>query len=161
MLNHNIERAGARCLSIELAMLDGGERSTAFQRLETVRGHEKGAAWNIQPVVRAAHPLQKAADAFRRGDLDDEIDIAPVYAKFQSRRRDHAADLSRRHHGFGTPALLAAQRPVIDCNRQVFLIRVPQHLQHKFRLRARIDEDNRGSRIRGSHRRFPEPRIAP
>ena len=142
-------------------MLDGGEGGTAFQRLETVRGHEKGAARHIQPVVGAAHPLQKAADAFRRGDLDDEIHVAPIDTKLQSRRRDHAADLSRRHHGFGAPSLLAAQRPVIDRDRQVLLIRVPQHLQHEFGLRARIDEDNRRPCIRGSHRRFRGRRIAP
>ena len=161
MLHDNIEGAGAGRLAIQLALLDGGQRGAAFKRLEAIRGHEKGAARHIQPVVGAAHPLQKTADAFRRGDLNDEIHITPVYAKLQSRSRDNAADFPRRHHGFGAPALLAAQRPVIDRNRQVFFIRVPQHLQHKFRLSSGIDEDNRCPALRGSHRRFRGPHSAP
>ena len=51
MLHNHVKRAGAWRFSVKLAALHGRERSTAFQGLEAVRGDEKGAARNIEPVV--------------------------------------------------------------------------------------------------------------
>ena len=147
MLRHHVERAGAWRLAVELALLDGRERRLAFQRLEAVRGHQKRAAWHIEAVVRAANPLQQPADALRRGNLDHEVHIAPVDAQLQRRRRHHAADLPRRHHGLGAPPEFAVERAVVDRDGQVVLVRVPQHLQHQLGLRARVHEHDGGARL--------------
>ena len=147
VLRHHIERAGAWRLAVELAVLDGGECRLAFQRLEAVRGHEKRAAGNVQAVVRAANPLQQPAHALRRRHLDHQIHITPIDAQLQRRRGNHAADLPRRHHGLGAPPEFAVERAMIECDRQVILIRVPEHLQHQLGLRARVHEDDGGAGV--------------
>ena len=65
-------------------------------------------------MVGAADALQKPAGAFRCAEMNDEIDIAPVDAEVERRRRDDGAQLAGRHRRFDLLALGGVERSVMQ-----------------------------------------------
>ena len=150
VLGQHVEAGRPRRIAVELARLDGLERGLAFQHLEAVGRHEHGAAGLVQPVVGAADPLHQAAHALGRGELDHQVDVAPVDAEVERRGADHGAQLARRHGRLDLAALLGGQRAVMQGDRQVVLVEAPQLLERELGLGAGVDEHQRGLALAGS-----------
>ena len=72
----------------------------------------------VEPVVGAADALDEAAGAFRRADMDDEVDIAPVDAEVERRGGDDGAQRARGHRRFDLAALRGVERAVVQGDRQ-------------------------------------------
>lgn len=94
-------------------------------------------------MVGAADALDQSACPLRRAEIDDEIDIAPVDAEIERRGADHRLEPPTRHRRLDLAALLGVERAVMQRDRQVVVVEVPQRLEGEFRLHARIDEDQR------------------
>ena len=76
--------------------------------------------------------------------MDDEIDVAPVDAEVERRRRDDGAQAVRLHRLLDAPALADIERAVMQRDRQVVLVDAPELGEQQLRLAARIDEEQRG-----------------
>ena len=76
-------------------------------------------------MVGAADALDEARAAFRRADLDDEIDVAPVNAEIERRGADDGAELAFGHGRFDLAALFLGQGTVMQGNRQVGVVDRP------------------------------------
>ena len=143
VLAHRVERAGAGDGGVLRADGGGVDGGTTLQHLEAVRGHEQRAARLVEPVVGAADALHQAARAFRCADVDDEVDVPPVYAEVERRGADHRFQLAGRHRLLDAAALAGVERAVVERDGEVVLVHRPQRLEDEFGLRARVDEDER------------------
>ncbi len=83
MLRQNIERAGARRRRVLRIVGDRADCGLALQHFEAVGRHQHGLGRLVEPVIGPADPLHQARRAFRRADIDDEIDVAPVDAEIE------------------------------------------------------------------------------
>ena len=94
-------------------------------------------------MIGAADPLQQTARAFGCADMNDEIDVAPVDAEIERRRRDDGAEFAGRHRGFDFFTLCRIKRTVMQADRQIVVIAAPEFLKDILGLHARIDENQR------------------
>ena len=95
-------------------------------------------------MIGAPDPLQQPRTAFRRADIDHQVDVAPVDAEIEGGRAHDGAQLALDHRAFDTAALRDVERSVMERNRKVVVVNAPQLLEQKFRLAARVHEDQRG-----------------
>ena len=117
MLRQHVERAGAQRRGVLGIFIHRVDRHRAFQHLETVGRHQHGARGFVDAVIGAADSLHQPRGAFRRADIDDEIDIAPVDAEIERRSTDHAAQFSGRHRVLDLAALRDVERAVVQRDR--------------------------------------------
>jgi hypothetical protein len=115
----------------------------ALQHLEAVGRHQQGPRRLVQPVVGAADPLHHPRGPLRRGQLDDQVDVAPVDAQVQRRGADHGAQLAAGHRRLDLAPLLGRQAAVVQGDRQAVVVQPPQLLEGELRLEAGVDEDQR------------------
>ena len=94
-------------------------------------------------MVGTADPLGKAAGALRCADVDHQIDVAPVDAHVERRRRDNRLQLVGGHGGLDLAPLPDIQRAVMQRDRQRVFVYAPEFLKHHFGLAARVDEQQR------------------
>ena len=144
MLRQHVERAGAqrrRVLRVLRHRVDGG---TAFQHLEAVGRHQHGLRGLVQPVVRSPDPLQQPRGAFRRADIDDQIDVAPVDAEIERRGTHHRAQFAGHHGVLDLAALRDVERAVMQRDGEIVVVGAPQFLEQEFGLAAGVDEHQRG-----------------
>ncbi len=163
VLGEHVEPAGPRRIAVEFARRDAGDRRGAFQNLEPVGGDENGLRGFVHAVVGATDPLQQARHAFRRADLDDLIDAAPVDAEVERGGRDDRAQLPGGHRRLDAAALLDLQTAVVQPDRQRRVVEAPQRLEHQLRLGAGVDEHDRragGADARHHLRRRLEAHVA-
>jgi hypothetical protein len=83
VLREAFDRAEPRPAAIHRAFGDGLLRSATFKHFEAIAGREQRARRLIEPVIGAADALHQARGAFRRADLDHQIDIAPIDAEIK------------------------------------------------------------------------------
>ena len=87
-------------------------RGLALQHLEAAGRHQQGAA-TARPAGgwrgRSAAPC--ASSTLGRGQLDDQVDVAPVDAEVERRGADHGAQLAPRHGRLDLAPLLGRQEP--------------------------------------------------
>jgi hypothetical protein len=95
-------------------------------------------------VIGTPDPLQQPRTAFRRADIDHQVDVAPVDAEIERGRAHDRAQLALDHRAFDAAALRDVERAVMQRNRKVVVVHAPQLLEQKFRLAARVHEDQRG-----------------
>ena len=143
MLRQHVERASAQRRRILRVIRHRADRGAAFQHLEAIGRHENAARRLVEPVVGAADPLQQARRAFRRADVDDEIDVAPVDAKIERRGADHRAQLAARHGVLDFAALLDVERAVMQSDGERVVVEVPERVEDHLRLAAGVDEHQR------------------
>ena len=105
VLGEHVERAWPRRRGVLRALFRRLERRLALDHLEAVRRHEQRLARLVEPVIGAADALGKPARTFRRADIDDEIDVAPVDAEIEGRGAHHGAELARHHRRLDLPPL--------------------------------------------------------
>ena len=91
----------------------------------------------------AADALGQPAGAFRRADIDDEIDVAPVDAEIERRGADHRAQFAGHHGRFDLAALADVERAVVQRDREIVVVVAPQRLEQHLGLGARVDEHER------------------
>ena len=130
--------AGERCF----------ERGAAFQHFEAIGRDENGVRRLVEAVVGAADALDQAGRALRRAEMDDEIDVAPVDAEVERRRRDDGAQIAARHGGFNLAPLGDIERTVMERDRQALRVRLPQLLEHQLGLHPRVHEHQRQAMAR-------------
>uniref|UniRef100_A0A0N4ZZC8 LigA n=1 Tax=Parastrongyloides trichosuri TaxID=131310 RepID=A0A0N4ZZC8_PARTI len=128
-------------LPVESVLGHGLARGLTFQHLEAAGGDHQGARGLVQPVVGAADALDQTAGPLGRGQLDHQIDVAPVDAQVQRRGADHGLQVAARHRRLDLAPLLGGQRAVVQGDGQVVLIDRPQRLEHELGLPAGVDED--------------------
>ena len=109
VLRQHIQRAGAQRRGILGVFADGVDRNAAFQHLEAIGRYQHRARGFIEAMIGAADPLHQPRGAFRRTDIDDQIDIAPVDAKIERGGAHHTAQPSARHRLFDLAALCDVQ----------------------------------------------------
>ena len=97
----------------------------------------------VHAMVRAPDALHDARGAFRRADIDDEVDVAPVDAEVEGRGADHGPQPALRHGRLDAPALRHVEGAVMERDREAVLVEVPQRLEHELGLHAGVDEDER------------------
>ena len=97
----------------------------------------------VHAVIGAADPLHEPRRAFRRADIDDEIDIAPVDAEIERGGADHGAQPAGRHRGFDLAPLRYVERAVMQRDGEIVVVDLPELLEDAFGLAARIDEHQR------------------
>ena len=118
MLGEHVERADARGRRVLRVHRNGVERGAAFQHLEAVGGDENALGRLIHAVIGAADTLHQSRRAFRRADIDDQIDIAPVDAEIERGGAHHRAQPALGHCGFDLAALRRVERAVVERDRQ-------------------------------------------
>ncbi len=113
-------------------------------RIDAHAAHAPGA------VPRAPQPLQKRRYAWRRADLNDQIDFAHVNAQLHGGRSHHHAQLAAFEHALGLEPLLLRHaavmrarerlpRALVDFERQPLAARAPVHKrQHRARMIKRL-----------------------
>jgi hypothetical protein len=89
-------------------------------------GHHQGARGLVQAVVGAADPLDHPRGPLGRGQLDDQVDVAPVDAHVQRRGADHGPQLAARHGRLDLAPLLGRQAAVVQGDGQVVVVQLPQ-----------------------------------
>ena len=99
--------------------------------------------WLVHAVVGATDPLGQPACPFRRADMDDQIDIAPVDAEIERRGGNNGAQPVVGHGRLDLAALANIERAMMQGDRQIVVIDRPELLKQQFRLRAGIDEEQR------------------
>jgi hypothetical protein len=114
VLGQNVERAAANRRCVLCTDIVGVEGRLAFHHLETVGRHQDGAARLVHAVVGAANALGKAACPFRRTDMDDHIDIAPVDAEIERRGGDDGAQPVLGHRRLDLAPLADIERAVMQ-----------------------------------------------
>jgi len=125
VLSQNIERAGAVEDGILRALPRRFECRPALQHLETVTRHQDRFGRLVETMIGASDPLDQPARPLRRADVDDEVDVAPVDAEVQRRRRDHRFEPAGRHRRFDLPTLLGVERAMVKADRQVVVVDPP------------------------------------
>jgi hypothetical protein len=75
---------------------------------------EEKIAYRARPATAPPHPLEKAADRWRRADLDYTVQVANVDAQLQRRRSDDSAVRLGSEGSLGLAALVSRQRTVRD-----------------------------------------------
>ena len=143
VLGKNVERAGNQRRCVLRAKIVGFERDAAFENLEAVCRNKQRLGRLVHAMVRAADALGKPARPFRRTDMDDEIDIAPVDTEIERRCRDDRAQAVGFHRLFHPPPLAHVQRAVMQRDWQRIVIHAPKLLEEHLRLAARVDEEQR------------------
>ena len=143
VLRQDVKAACSCKHGILLAGLGGLLRRPAFEHLETIARHQDAARWFVEAVVCAADALQKPARAFWCAKMNDEVDIAPVDAQVERRRRNNGAQFAGGHRGFDFFALSGIERAVMQADRQIFIVGPPEFLESELGLHAGVDEDER------------------
>ncbi|MNJ35713.1 hypothetical protein D3C77_304670 [compost metagenome] len=141
VLGQRIQGAGMLRLPVESVLGHGLARGLALQHLEAAGRDHQGARRLVQPVVGPTDALNQTAGPFRRGQLDHQVDVAPVDAQVQRRGADHGLQVAARHRRLDLAPLFRRQRAVVQGDGQVVLIDRPQRLEHKLSLPAGVDED--------------------
>ena len=88
-----------------------------FQNFETIGRNEDRLAWFVQTMVGATDALGKTAGTFRRTDMDNEIDIAPIDAHVERRGGDDGAQFLIRHRLLDLATLGGIKRTMMQGNR--------------------------------------------
>ncbi len=144
VLGQDVERALADRVAVEAVFGHRLARGLALQHLEPAGGHQQGAGGDVQPMVGAADALHQARGAFRRGQLDDHVDRAPVDAEVEGGGADHRSELAPGHGRLDLAPLLGRERTVVQGDGEVVVVDLPQLLEGELRLPAGVDEDERG-----------------
>ncbi len=145
MLGQHVERADAGRRRVLRILGDGIQRSAAFEHFEAVRRHQYALGGLVHAVIGAADALQEPRRAFRRTDIDDEIDIAPVDAEIERRGAHHGAQAAGRHRDFDLAPLRHVERAVMQRYGEIVVVDVPEVLKDALRLAAGVDENERGA----------------
>ena len=144
VLRQHVERADAQRRRVLRVLGDGVERGAAFQHLEAVGRHQHALRRLVHAVIGAADALQQPRGAFRRADIDDEIDVAPVDAEIERGGAHHRAQPAGRHRGFDLAPLRHVERAVMQRDGEIVVVDAPELLKDALGLAAGIDEDERG-----------------
>ncbi len=141
MLRQNVEAAGTKVIGIPLPRLHRVQGRARLKIFKTVARNDDGFAWLVQPVIGSADALEQAGRSLGRAHLDHAIDIAPIDAQVEARRRDERAQPAIGHRIFHLAPGLHRQAAMMDADRQVRLIRGPKLLEDEFRKSTRVAED--------------------
>ena len=144
MLAQDVAGAGAFGITVKIMGLYGLKGGNAFDDLKLVCRYQQRLGRGVVAVVRAADALHKAFDVFRRADLDDQIDIAPIDAKIQRARADDGLERASHHCRLHLFTLRAVQRAVVNANRQAIVVGQPQIVEKDLGLCAGVVENQRG-----------------
>ncbi len=125
------------------ACLRGIERGTALQHLEAIARHQQRPRRLVEPVIGAADALDQPARPLWRADVDDEIDIAPVDAEIEGRGAHHRLEAAVGHRRLDLAPLGGIERAMMQRDRQVILVGLPQLLEQQLGLAAGVDEQQR------------------
>lgn len=125
VLGQGVQRAGMLRLPVEGVFGHGLPRGLALQHLEAAGGDHQGARGLVQPVVGPTDALDQATGPLGRGQLDHQIDVAPVDAQVQRRGAHHGLEVAARHGRLDLASLLGGQRAVVQGDRQIVLIDRP------------------------------------
>ena len=144
VLRQHVQSAIPHGRAVLRADIVGVQCGLAFQHLEAVGGNEDGSGGFVHAVIGAADALRQQAGAFGRADMDDEIDITPVDAHVERRGGDHGAQFVFDHRLLNLAALADIERAVVQRDRQIVGIGLPQLLKQQFGLAPGVDEEQRG-----------------
>ncbi len=125
VLGQDIQGAGALGLAVERVLGDGLAGGLALQHLEAVGRHEEGVAGFVQAMVGPADALDHARGALGRGQLDDQVHVAPVDAEVEGGGADHCAKLTPRHGGLDLAPLFGRERAVVQGDGQAVVVELP------------------------------------
>ena len=141
VLGQDIQGASPGRLAVEPVLGNGFPRRLAFQHFKPVGRDEEGLRRLVQPVIGPADPLDHAAGALGRGQLDDQVHISPVYAKVEGGCADHGPQLSPGHGRLDLAPLFSGQGAMMQGYGQVIIIDPPEFLEGELGLEAGVHED--------------------
>ena len=141
MLGQDVQGTGPQGLAVQLVFGDALPGRLALQGLEPVGGHEEGAAGLVEAMVGPADPLHHPAGALGRGQLDDQVHVAPVDAEVQGGGADHSLQLAPGHGRLDLSPLLWRQAAVVQGDGQAVVVQLPELLEGELCLEAGVDED--------------------
>ena len=145
VLRQDVEPARTEGLAIALALVDRIDRRHRLQELEAVARHDQRLARAVEPMIGAADALEQARRALGGAHLHDEVDVAPVDPEIEAGGRHQRAQLAARHRAFDLAPRLPRQRAVVDADRQLVVVGLPQELEDVLSQEARVGEDQRGA----------------
>ena len=125
MLRQDIKTAFARHCAILFTGRDAFTGRFAFQHFKSVGRHQQGSRAFVKAVIGAANALSQATGPFRRADMYDLVNRAPINAQIQSRSTYDAAQVARRHRRLNFAPPLRGQRTVMQRNRQIIFVQRP------------------------------------
>ena len=134
-----LRATGVSCAPSRAASTAARHSSTSKRLAGTSRPRDGSSSrWLARPMrcMRREAP-------FRRADIDDEIDVAPVDAEIERRGADDRPQAACRHRRFDAAALARIERAVMQRDRQAILVDMPELLENRLGLGPRIDEDER------------------
>ena len=109
-----------------------------FHRFKTIGWHDDGFGGRVILVVCPPNPLDQPFDVFWCPDLNDQIDIAPVYAKIKTTGTDNRPKLSVHHGLFDFVTLLSIKTSVVNCNWKRVVVLKPKSMEKNLSLRAGV-----------------------
>ena len=143
MLGQHVEATGTKILAITLAFVHRLHCCSRLQKFKSIARHQQRAAGLVKPVIGAAYTLQQARRPLWCTHLHHHVDIAPVDTQIEAGGTYQSAQFAPRHRALHLTARLFRKRTVVDANRQVVLVRIPQVLEDIFRQETRVGKDQR------------------
>ena len=113
LLGEHVERVGGHPQRLDRAAAHPLDGDGGLRQVAAVLGEEHAAGHLADLVAGAADPLQRAGDAGRRLDLDDQVDRAHVDAELEAAGRDHAGESAALEVVLDDRALLLRHRAVV------------------------------------------------
>ena len=129
MLGQNIQATRPERLAIALTFGHGLKRGEGLEKFEPVARGQHRAARLVKPVIGPPDPLQQARGALGCSHLHHQVNIAPVHPEIEAGGADQRAQLARCHRAFHLASRLHGKRAMMDADRQVIRIGVPQFLE--------------------------------
>ena len=74
-------------------------------------------------MIGSSNSLQEPRAAFRRANIDHQIDVAPVHAKIERRRAHHRPQFTGGHRIFDTAPLRDIERAVMQRDGEIVVVR--------------------------------------
>ncbi len=143
--------------STSSAPVRSGSTSKAFSAIASRAAWHSSISKRLAGTNRArlgsssrwlARPIRctMRAGALGAGELDDEVDVAPVDAEVERGGADHGPQLAARHRRLDLAPLFGGEGAVVQGDGQVVVVEPPQLLEGELGLEAGVDEDQRGLR---------------
>ena len=145
MLRQNIQPPGPEFLAVALAFVDCLLGRSRLEEFEAVARDEQRAAGLVQPVVGPPDTLEQPRRALGRPHLHHQVDVAPVDTQVETGGRHERTKFAPGHRTFDLAACLAAQRAMMNPDRKIVIVHIPQVLEDVLRQESRVGEDQRRS----------------
>ena len=143
LLGEDVERFFRHADAVQPAIADRIKQGRGLAQVVPAQREQHALRGAIDGVAAAAHALQEGGDAFGRGKLRDEIDMADVDAEFHRSRGHEDFQLARLELPLGGEAVVPAHAAMVGAHR-AFAEALAQSQRKPLGQAAGVDENQGG-----------------